>query len=79
MTISSILKFISDNPDLIKAALTIMGAVIGVLGHFGIIKAAATAKAKSLLADGKTVSEITDLTRLLAPEVEKIAARVAKK
>ena len=76
---SAILKFIIANPQLCAEALVALcSIVVSILGHMGYIKAATTAKAKTMLSNGATVSEITDVTRLIVPEVQKIAAAVAK-
>ena len=76
--VKEILKFIALNPALIaQSFVVIVAAVVIVLGRFGLIKAATVTKAKAMLLDGKTVSEITDVTSLIVPEVQKIAVDLA--
>lgn len=76
--------FMNANPELtnmiVKYLLEIVGgAVLGWLSAHGYITKSARAKARAMLADGKTATQVTDGTRLMIGEVEKIAAKVAKK
>ena len=73
-----ILNFIAANPGLIAGVIiSLITIVISILGAFGVIKKSTADTAKAMLAKGNTASEITDVTRLMIPEVEKIAANIA--